>query len=167
MMEPLTGIAIIRCQLSEEVCRPEEWKKYINDSSDFRDFCVKKKEIIVTLLDCKGCQKNKDKAKEIKTKVSQLAKHGINTIFLTRCMCRNISELRSCIGIRSNNLSWVNKFASFCWKGCIGTLEKELASDSCILYQGQIIEKCPNKTASHLLKFVKDNYPSVNMIIKE
>lgn len=130
MMEPLTGIAIIRCQLSEEVCRPEEWKKYINDSPDFRDFCVKEKEIIVALLDCKGCQKNKDKAKEIKTKVSQLVKHGIDTIFLTRCMCRNISELKSYIGIKGDNLGWVNTFASFCWKGCIGALEKEL-SEGC------------------------------------
>lgn len=166
MAKPLTGIAIIRCQLSEGVCLPEEWKKYIKDNPDFQYWCVKMKEIIVTLMDCKGCQKNQDEAKEIKTIASQIIEQGIGNIFLTRCMCRNIDELKPHIGIKDDNLGRINTFASFC-KGCIGGLEKELGNESCTLYQNKIIERCPNSTASQLLEFIKDNYSWVNVIIKK
>lgn len=166
MAKPLTGIAIVRCQLSEGVCSPEEWKKGIKDNSHFRDFCVEMEEIIVTLIDCKGCKKNKDRAKEIKTIASQMIEHGIDTIFLTRCMYRNTRKLKSYMGTKGNNLGWINTFESFC-KGCIGGLEKGTAIESCTLYQDKIIEKCPNSTASHLSEFIKDNYAWVNIIIRK
>lgn len=165
MAKPLTGIAIIRCQLSEDVCSPEEWKKNIKDNPDFQSFCVKAEEIIVVLTSCKGCQKNKDGANEIKTIASKMIKKGIGTIFLTRCVCRNIRELKSYMGIKGGNLSWINTFESFC-KGCIGGLEKEAGNEPCLFYQGKITERCPNSTALQLIEFIKDSYSWVNVIIK-
>ncbi len=166
MPKPLTGIAIIRCQLSEGACLPEEWKKHINDNPDFQNFCVKAEETIVIFMDCKGCQKNKDGAAEIKTIVSQIIEQDLDTVFLTGCMCRNIGELKSYIGIKDGNLGWINTVESFC-SGCIEGLEEKSGGESCALYQNKIIERCPNATALHLLKFVKDNYPWVNVIIKK
>lgn len=166
MAKPLTGIAIIRCQLTEKVCPPEKWKKHMRDNSDFQDFCIKAEEIIVALMDCKGCQKNKDGAKEIKAIASKIIKKGIATLFLTRCMCRNIRGLKSYIGMKSGDLRWVNTFESFC-KGCIGGLEEESANESCTLYQNKIIERCPNSTAFHLLEFIKDNFPWSNVIMRK
>lgn len=166
MVKPLTGIAIIRCQLSEEVCPRVEWKKYIEDNPNCQNLCVKMEEIIVILMDCMGCQENKNEANKIKTIASHIIEKGIDTIFLTACMCRNMEELKSHIGIKCSDIGWINTFVSFFIK-CIGGVGKKSADKSCALYQNKIIGKCPNSTAFHLLEFIKDNYSQVNVVIRK
>jgi hypothetical protein len=166
MEKSVNAITIIRCQLSEDACPPEEWKKHINNNPDFQKFCIDMEEIAVVFMDCKGCQKNKNEAEEIKTIASQIVENGVGTVFLTRCMCRNIKNLKSYIGVKGGDLGWIDIFGSFC-RGCIDGLGEKEGSSFCMLYQDRIKEKCPNSAASHLLEFIKTNYPWVTIIIKK